>query len=482
MSELGSSVVDRVAPRPMRFVLPTAAISAPLYEAFSVLLLCPILLSVALWNGFPIIFYDTGAYMLQGLGHVFLAERSPVYSLFLEAAGGHVSLWLVAITQCVMTAFVITQFARALRPSLSLWSLLAIVTFVSIASGLPWYAAQIEPDCFVALVPLGLYLFAFHPSALGLVRGSVLFLVIALATASHPSHIGLSAVLLTALWLMHFAPRSWIEESGLPRLKVILATASLVFAISTVLACNYAYTRQVFLSRSGAIFLEARIMGDGLIKPVLDATCPQGHYKLCAYRNKLPTRADTWLWEPWVSPFQTLGGFAKREPEAAALVAESLKRYPMQNLIMAVKDAALQFFWFQTGDGIVPQEWVLNQEFKLAIPQQLSDYDHAYQQEGAIWFVPVNIVHVPVAFIALGTLGLLLARAVKGGDWRNGLLPAFVLFALMGNAFVCGVFSGPHGRYQSRMMWLPALGVVLIVWPKVDSELRARHVVRNSAA
>jgi hypothetical protein len=61
MSELGSSVVDRVSPRPMRFVLPAAAISAPLYEAFSVLLLCPILLSVALWNGFPIIFYDTGA-------------------------------------------------------------------------------------------------------------------------------------------------------------------------------------------------------------------------------------------------------------------------------------------------------------------------------------------------------------------------------------------------------------------------------------
>jgi hypothetical protein len=482
MSELGSSVVDRVSPRPMRFVLPTAAISTPLSEAFSVLLLCPILLSVALWNGFPIIFYDTGAYMLQGLGHVFLAERSPVYSLFLEAAGGHVSLWLVAITQCAMTAFVITQFARALRPSLSLWSLLAIVTFVSIASGLPWYAAQIEPDCFVALIPLGLYLFAFHPSALGRVRGFVLFLVITLATASHPSHIGLSAALLAALWLVRFAPRSWIEESGLPRPRVILATASLVIAISTVVACNYAYTRQVFLSRSGAIFLEARIMGDGLIKPVLDATCPQGHYKLCAYRNKLPTRADTWLWEPWVSPFQKLGGFAKREPEAAALIAESLKRYPMQNLIMAIKDAALQFFWFQTGDGIVPQEWVLNREFKLAIPQQLSDYDHAYQQEGAIWFVPVNIVHVPVAFIALGALGLLLARALKGGDWRNGLLPAFVLLALIGNAFVCGVFSGPHGRYQSRMMWLPALSVVLIVWPKVEGESRARRLARSIAA
>lgn len=480
MSELGSAVVDRVSPRPLGFALPAAPIAAPLIEALSVLLLSPILLSVALWNGFPIIFYDTGAYMLQGFGHIFLAERSPVYSFFLEASGGRVSLWFVAIAQCFMTAFVITQFARALRPALSLWSLLAIVTLVSIASGLPWYAAQIEPDCFVALIPLGLYLLTFHATALGWIRGTLLFSVVAFATASHPSHMGLSAGLLVALLVMRFAPISWIEQNALRRPAMAYATASLFVAISSVAACNYAYTGHLFLSRSGAIFLEARIMGDGLIEPVLDATCPQTHYKICAYRNRLPTRADTWLWEPWVSPFQKLGGFAKRGPEAAALVAESLKRYPMRNALMAVKDAALQFFWFQTGDGIVPQEWVLNREFKLAIPQQISDYDHAYQQEGAIWFLPVNVVHVPIAFIALGALGLLLAHAIKRGEWRNAVLPSFILLALAGNAFICGVFSGPHGRYQSRMMWLPTLSVVLIVWPKTEGEARARRLIRDS--
>ncbi|MGZ6022303.1 MAG: hypothetical protein ACXWLQ_06835, partial [Rhizomicrobium sp.] len=132
------------------------------------------------------------------------------------------------------------------------------------------------------------------------------------------------------------------------------------------------------------------------------------------------------------------------------------------------------FVLFQTGDGIVPQEWVLNQEFKIAIPQQILDYDHAYQQEGAIWFLPVNLVHIPIAFLALLTLGLLLRHAVKRGEWRKGMLPAFVLLALLGNAFVCGVFSGPHGRYQSRIMWLPAFAVVLIAWPRVEAEMRTR--------
>jgi hypothetical protein len=481
MSEAGSTLVRWASPRPLRIATAGAAIGSPLYEVLSIILLCPILLSVAIWNGFPIIFYDTGAYMLQGLGHIFLAERSPVYSLFLAAAGARVSLWLVAIVQCAMTAFVITEFARALRPMLSLWSLLAIVALVCIATGLPWYAAEIEPDFFVALVALGVYLFAFHGAALGRVRLGILFCIVTLATAAHPSHIGLSAGLLVMLTAPRFAPSSWIEANGLPRPRLLLGALSLVLAVTSVVACNYKFTHQAFLSRSGAIFLEARMMGDGLIKPVLDETCPQTHYKLCAYREKLPTRADTWLWEPWVSPFERLGGFRKREPEAAAIVSQSLQRYPLRNAVMALKDAALQFIWFQTGDGIVPQEWVLNQEFKLAIPQQLSDYDHAYQQEGAIWFLPVNVVHVPIAFLSLIALGLLYRHARRRRDWASGVLPAFVLLALVGNAFVCGVFSGPHGRYQSRIMWLPSLAVVLTVWPRVEAERRVRFGVGEVA-
>lgn len=480
MSEAGSTFVRWVTPYPVRIARAGAAIGSPLCEVLSIVLICPILLSMAIWNGFPIIFYDTGAYMLQGLGHIFLAERSPVYSLFLAAAGARVSLWLVAIAQCAMTAFVITEFARALRPMLSLWSLLAIVTLVSIATGLPWYAAQIEPDFFVALVPLGLYLFAFHGRELKVVRLGVLFCVVVLATAAHPSHIGLSAGLILVLALLRFAPASWVTAHALPRPRLLLAVLSLALAMASVVACNYSFTRQAFLSRSGAIFLEARMMGDGLIKPVLDETCPQSGYRLCAYRQKLPTRADTWLWEPWVSPFEKLGGFRKREPEAAAIVAQSLARFPLRNAVMALKDAALQFVWFQTGDGIVPQEWVLNREFKTAIPQQLSDYDHAYQQEGAIWFLPVNIVHVPIAFLALVALGLLYRHAVRRRDWAGMVLPAFVLIALVGNAFVCGVFSGPHGRYQSRIMWLPTLAVVLTVWPKVEAERRARSGAKDA--
>lgn len=469
MSELGTTAALL---RPARLVLPAAPLSRPIAECAAVLLTAPLLMSVAAWNGFPIIFYDTGAYMLQGLGHIFIAERSPIYSGFLAVAGGAVSLWLVAAVQCAITAFVMTEFARAVRPSLSLWSFLAIVALLCVTTGLPWYAAQIEPDCFVAIAALGIYLLAFHGDTPG--RQALLFVATVVAIACHSSHVGLAAGLIVLLAIMRFASPSWIEAHGLPRPRLALPLIALVLAIVTIFAANYAFTKSIFFSRSGAIFLEARIMEDGLIKPVLDADCPQAGYAICPYKDRLPTRADTWLWMAQASPFKKVGGFEKRDPESARLVRASLLRYPLENAIVAVQDALLQFFWFQTGDGIVPQEWVLNREFDIAIPQQVRAYDHAYQQEGEIWFVPVNIVHVPVAGLSLVGLYLLLRGVWRRRDWRSGLLPAFVLCALIGNAVVCGIFSGPHGRYQSRIMWLPAFAIMLIAWPRVEAEPRRR--------
>jgi hypothetical protein len=36
-----------------------------------------------------------------------------------------------------------------------------------------------------------------------------------------------------------------------------------------------------------------------------------------------------------------------------------------------------------------------------------------------------------------------------------------VLLALVGNAIVCATFANPHDRYQSRIIWLPTLVLLL---------------------
>jgi hypothetical protein len=439
--------------------LPEAPIGQPRYEALAVAALIPVLMLAALVNGFPIIFYDTGAYVLQGFERVFIAERSPVYSLFLRYAGGPQSLWYVALVQCAIVAFAMTEFARALKPRLSLWVLILIGLVLTLATGLPWYAAQIEPDCFVAVTPIVIYLLAFHARELGPLRSLLLVLCGVVATSTHSSHLGVSVGLLTALVALRLASHVWRD---LPRPALALALLSTVMAFGVLFASNYALTRQMFFSRAGAIFLEARMMQDGLIKPVLDTDCPLAGYKLCAYKDKLPSRADAYLWEEKISPFFRVGGFRKMGPESAVLVRESLSRYPLRNAMWATIDTVLQFFAYPTGDGIVPQEWVLEPEFRRTIPEQMGDYNTAYQQRGFLWFLPLNLVHVPVALASVVVLFWMLRRALSDKDRRGAILPAFVLLALLGNAFICVVFSGPHYRYQSRIMWWPAMTVIIL--------------------
>ena len=112
----------------------------------AILVLCPILLAVALWNGFPIIFYDTGAYILEGLGHVFVPERAPVYSLLLYYTDASSSLWYVAWLQAAISAFVIVELARCEAAETPVWKLAAIGAGLVLFTGVGWYIGQIEPD------------------------------------------------------------------------------------------------------------------------------------------------------------------------------------------------------------------------------------------------------------------------------------------------------------------------------------------------
>jgi hypothetical protein len=50
--------------------------------------------------------------------------------------------------------------------------------------------------------------------------------------------------------------------------------------------------------------------------------------------------------------------------------------------------------------------------------------------------------------------------------WRRrfddlALLAATVSFALLGNAIICGVISGPHDRYGARLVWIATFTALL---------------------
>ncbi|HWU25294.1 MAG TPA: hypothetical protein VN154_02715 [Rhizomicrobium sp.] len=467
---------DRIVSERARVAVPAVgqALCRPLAtlggEVGAIVLIVPLLLALALWNGFPFIFYDTGAYVLEGLGHVFLAERSPVYSLFLDYTDASTSLWFVVSIQSLIVAFTIVETLRAVAPGTSLaWAVGIGLALVSLTS-LPWFVGEIEPDCFTGTTVLSLYLLVFRREAVAGWREDALLCGVVLSMAAHPSHL-LLGLGLSVLTVGYWALRRLLHAKDWPRAAILRPLMGCTFSVLLVVAANYDLTGKIFISRSGPAFLFARLLQDGIVMRLLDDTCAEAHYRLCYYKDDLPRTADQWLWNT-SSPFFAMNKFTGTSAESTRIIWDSIWRYPFMHVVAATNDTLRQFAMFRTGDQIEPQEWVLSPSLKRFLPSQMESYLTARQQRGEIDFRPINIVHVGVAWLSLAGLTEALVFMVRTRRRDIGAFLAFVLIALIGNAVVCGTLSNPHNRYQSRLIWLAPFALAALAGDRARFALR----------
>src|SRR5262249_27691063 len=154
----------------------------------------------------------------------------------------------------------ILEVARIEVPGLRLRALVAIGAVLSLFTGICWYAGQVEPDIFTPMVILGGWLLLFRGDKLSVMGRARVLGLTGLAVACHPSHLGLLAGLVLAAGLLRLALR-WLP--GLPRPKLGRGLVALAVALSLIVAGNFVLTGKLFLSKSGSVFLFARLMQDG---------------------------------------------------------------------------------------------------------------------------------------------------------------------------------------------------------------------------
>ncbi|MCC7049086.1 MAG: hypothetical protein IT562_20395 [Alphaproteobacteria bacterium] len=421
-----------------------------------------LMLAPAVWNGFPLMFYDTGAFIDQALTGKFVAERAVAYAWFLKLTGPTYSLWPVVIVQALITALTMRECARVLAPTLSPGRLVAIVLALCVGTGLPWYVGQVLPDFLTAPMALALYLLGLHADAISLPRKLALLAMCVLAVAAHAAHLLLAGGLAACIAAFQLA-RTW-RPSWCPAMRPRWHWPALSVALALVflLASNFVRTGEVFISRAGPAFVFGRLVQDGIVKRLLDETCPGAGYGLCAYKDTLPANANDWLWGP-ATPFWELGGFEGTAAESARIIADSLRRYPLMHLRTAAEATVEQFFTFRTGDGIEAQPWPTWWAMETFLPAQLPAYVAARQQKNEIDFTVVNWLQVPIGLASMAAAVAVVAVSLRRRrcDDRS-LLPGFLLLALLGNAFICGALSNPHDRYQSRLLWAVPFALLLL--------------------
>jgi hypothetical protein len=421
------------------------------------------LMAPALWNGFPLIFPDTGGYLDRPILGTLSIGRSALYGLFLYA-GVPFSFWPNVVLQSALTVWLIVLTMRAHGLGGRPWLALGIVAMLTACTSLPLFSAQLVPDILFPVAVLALYLLSFHDERLARWERFLLAAVIVFAIASHMAAAGMCVAVVAALWLS-----ARFKPLALPKPRKWFAAGSVATGIALCPISNLAITGNFAFTPGGSSFLFGRLIQDGIVARYLGEHCPDASLRLCDFKATLPNDRDDWLWDN-DSPFRKLGSWKGLSAEERVITRATLRRYPLMHASTAVVAAVTQFFTFQTDvddDDTAP---TINM-FRVHFPQLFAQFMRARQQAEGFDVAPLNYLHWPVAALSVAGLGLALLfhRRLKIAP-EAAALCFVILLALAANAAICGVFAGPVDRYQSRLVLLAPLAMSLLIahWRRAD--------------
>ena len=420
---------------------------------------------VALYNGFPLTYADTGNYLDNAIDlarwhRPWFFFRPATYGVFLVPFASSRTLWLLPLAQGLLVAGVVDATLRAVSIALSGRALFALFVGLCALTSLPWFSGQIMPDVFTAVVILLSFVLVWAPADRSRVVWPA-FALLSFAIATHLSHFPLAAVLLLAGLAFRAATASGQRSLRLAAPVILRAGGPLAIAAILVVAPNVLLHRKLVLSRSSSVFALGHLVGEGAAQRYLDRACPVRRFLLCGERQALRPDIDWFLWSatgPWTRARDAMTrGDSTFLREAPVIVAGTLRQEWPALLASSASASAEQLVTF----GLHPGEHSFSASVAGTMarlgPSVSDAYRASRQVRGTLPLAAAG--RVQYAAVGAGLLALLWClprlRGPRHRPFR--LLVATALVGLVANAAVLASLSTVHPRYQGRVVWLVVL-------------------------
>jgi hypothetical protein len=420
------------------------------------------LLWVALFNGYPVVFSDTGSYLLTGSTLIALWPfRSPGYSIFTRLTSLGLSAWFVVGAQAIIVVYVLDKTCEYLIGNERRYReicLLASVSILAVLTSLPWLVSLLMPDVFAGIVFLSSFLLAFHDQLPG---GSRLCLaaILMIAAAAHASLLPI-AILFAALLIVVKIMARFRRAVTLRAAVLASLVAPLIAAGLSTAALNYRMHLGFRFSPSGQLFMLSRLFADGLAADFLRESCPKQPFVACSYLSRLPRTQTEFLFEE----HPLLGEMAEHPDEMGEIVRGTLATHKLRFLTSSMKGTLLQFAAIRTGDEVRSfhaNEWNTN-ALGQVFPGDYWEFLYSRQSRGQLLPLVNAAAVIDTVTFWLSAAACLAFVCFKTARRLNLFFLAAMAFFLI-NAAVCATFSGVFDRYQSRVAWLAALCAAVYV-------------------
>ena len=395
-------------------------------------------------------------------GSVVLMARSVFYGLFLLASHALSGLWIAVLAQSAIAAAAIFLTLRSFSENVVTYSITSLLVLAA-STPMAFFVSLLMPDILapVAILACAHIVVRFDR----LERWEFLFWFCALCYSMlvHFSHLltvaGL-AILAALLGVRSINKARWFACGT-------LATA-MVIALLGERAFFHAVEKMTGAPPIRPPFLMARIIEDGPGYRYLQATCPHNGLAVCAFRDRFPSSADTFLW----ATDSNRGVFSTADPQTRrALSAEQLRF--AWNVFMydpvGQASASLVNWMRQLTTFALLTDFSYGRNIRQALAASLPEpyLTRLQATPAARETLPLQAGYYVFLF-TVSASGLILVAfffAYRGtsvmavsGFWE---FAGLVLVGVVLNAAVCGMLSGAEDRYQARVVWLvPLLALI----------------------
>lgn len=335
-----------------------------------------ILMYLAFYNGYPLLYPDSGTY-ISAISHASLPQfRAFAYCVFTAGTSLYLSLFTTVFLQSVILSFCLYQCSIHLIPypkkKYNTIVFFIILILLCLTTGVAIFAGQIMADITTPILLLTLILIIYTPK-LSLRIQVVYLLLLFFSIRSHSSHLLILLGTLIMLMLMHIFHRMWqrktikFSQYFMPRVHLIIL--SIVLCMLSGLFLNSINELIIWkrggdfslISRGGSIFLFARLMDTPIVTDFLATECPKdSSYRLCQYRKNLAKSANDFLWieegngKNHLGILGNIGGWNGAKAECSLMLRDifSNSKYIKIFILDDLKKFITQLFTTSLGDNI----------------------------------------------------------------------------------------------------------------------------------
>lgn len=430
-----------------------------------------ILSIIGFYNGYPLVYPDTGTYILSGIERYVPVDRPIMYGLFIQLFSFEYSLWSVVFFQNLITAYVLFELMMIFfdeQFNIKRIYLLSLI-FLVFSTGIGWYSNQIMPD-FLAPISIMVYFILLYRKSIPLTSKIILILILLFSLISHFSHLFLGLALVVISVITKLLMKDRIKEIAFRRIW-FLATI-ILSALIIIPTINFFIEKKFTLSKGSHVFLMGHLVDTGILEQFLKENCtkPEFEYcKICYFKDSLPNDASSFIWTSGI-PEKT-GGWEGSKQEYNKIINATLMqpKYLCANIYKSVSYGLIQLTDNEIGQGLSaynegsPPYGPIYDLFH----NELSNYINARQNKWNglnLSFDSLNIFQSILIIITLFIITLLFSGSIRLKIDRLTLyFLIFVIISIILNSMITAGLNTPYGRMQARVIWLLPLATIIVL-------------------